>query len=95
MPRKGKVMSNRLKAGDDGAAETLLDVLEQLSSFDFKKLRLSGQLTQEKAARIADVSNRAWICWEHHDTRPQSWEPVAKVCRHIVEEKKKAARAAA
>ena len=69
------------------------EVFNGLRQLDLKALRESGGLSQEAAARIAEVSVRTWYSWEKHLARPDA-EGVERVCRYVEELERKQRKAA-
>lgn len=55
-----------------------------LKELDLEALRRCGGLSQERAAREADVSVKTWFRWEQGTSTPNV-EAVERVCRYVAE----------
>lgn len=51
---------------------------------DLRGLRDSVGLSQERAARLANVSTRTWYDWENHNSVPRA-DRVQAVCAFVAE----------
>ncbi len=55
---------------------------EKLRRLDLEQLRKRAKLSQEKAARIADVSTKTWFRWERRQSTPRP-DALERVCRYV------------
>lgn len=62
--------------------EMSIKVEQTLKGLDLESLRKCGNLSQEKAARVANVSVKTWFRWEQRKSAPNA-EALEKICAFV------------